>query len=90
MPDPQLLRLPRALGDDTRLRTLRLIAQAPRSTQELASLIAISEAGLSKHLRILSEAGLVESHRAGYYVLYTLSEETIDQLSDELRQFLRS
>jgi DNA-binding transcriptional ArsR family regulator len=67
---------------DARLRALRLIAQAPRSTQELASLIAISEAGLSKHLGILSEAGLVESRRAGYYVLYTLS--------DELRRFLRS
>jgi DNA-binding transcriptional ArsR family regulator len=90
IPDPQLLRLLRALGDDTRLRALRLIAQAPRSTQELASLIAISEAGLSKHLRILSEAGLVESKRTGYYVLYTLSEETIDQLSDDLREFLRS
>jgi DNA-binding transcriptional ArsR family regulator len=73
VPSPRLLRMLRALGNDTRLRALRLIAQAPRSTQELASLIVISEAGLSKHLRILTEAGLVESRREGYYVLYSLA-----------------
>jgi DNA-binding transcriptional ArsR family regulator len=90
IPDPELLALLRALGDDTRLRALRLIAQAPRSTQELAALVGISEAGLSKHLRVLADAGLVETRRDGYYVLYSLARSRLPAVSRLLAQFLRS
>jgi DNA-binding HxlR family transcriptional regulator len=71
-PPEELLRLLRAVGDATRLRALRLIAEQPRTTQELAPLVGISEAGLSKHLRALADAGVVETRRDGYYVLYSL------------------
>ena len=89
-PNPRLLRVLRALGDDTRLRALRLIAQQPRSTQELAALISISEAGLSKHLRALSKAGLVTTRREGYYVLYSLAPDALERLPDELQAFLET
>jgi DNA-binding transcriptional ArsR family regulator len=81
-------RLGRALGDPTRLRALKLIAARPRTTQELAPLVGISEAGLSKHLRLLARAGVVESHREGYYVVYTLAADRIAPLSDALLRFL--
>ena len=87
-PDAELLALLRALGDDTRLRAVRLIAQAPRSTQELAALVGISEAGLSKHLRILAEAGVVETRRDGYYVLYSLSGRRLRAVSKLLADFV--
>jgi DNA-binding transcriptional ArsR family regulator len=89
-PDTDLLLLLRALGDDTRLRALRLIAQAPRSTQELAALVGISEAGLSKHLRVLAEAGVVETRRDGYYVLYSLARRRVPAVSKLLSEFLTS
>jgi DNA-binding transcriptional ArsR family regulator len=54
----------------------------------LAPLVGISEAGLSKHLRQLTEAGLLESRREGYYVLYSLVPERIEPLSESLRRFL--
>jgi DNA-binding transcriptional ArsR family regulator len=88
VPDAELLGLLRALGDDTRLRAVRLIAQAPRSTQELAALVGISEAGLSKHLRILAEAGVVEARRDGYYVLYSLSRRRLRAVSKLLAAFV--
>ncbi len=84
-----LVRVLSALADDTRLRALRLIAERPRSTQELAPLVGISEAGLSKHLRLLADAGVVRSRRDGYYVLYSLAPERLDPLSDSLLSFLR-
>ena len=78
----------RALGDDTRLRALRLIADRPRSTQELVPLVGITEAGLSKHLRALAEAGVLEARRDGYYVLYSLRPERLAPLSSAVLSFL--
>jgi DNA-binding transcriptional ArsR family regulator len=88
VPSGELVGVLRALGDHTRLRALKLIAERPRSTQELAPLVGISEAGLSKHLRQLAGAGLVETRREGYYVLYSLRPERIDALSDGVRRFM--
>jgi DNA-binding transcriptional ArsR family regulator len=51
--------------------------------------VGISEAGLSKHLRQLAQAGLVTSRRDGYYVLYSLVPERIEPLSGALLSFLR-
>ncbi len=88
IPPAQLVRVLRALADDTRLRALRLIAERPRSTQELAPLVGITEAALSKHLRMLTEAGLLDRRREGYYVLYRLVPERVAALEPALGTFL--
>jgi DNA-binding transcriptional ArsR family regulator len=88
LPPAELVGVLRAVGDHTRLKALRLISERPRSTQELAPLVGITEAGLSKHLRQLARAGLVESRREGYYVLYRVVPERIAPLSDALLDFL--
>ncbi|MFL5973080.1 MAG: ArsR/SmtB family transcription factor [Gaiellaceae bacterium] len=49
------------MRDQTRLRALKLIAQRPRSTQELGPLVGISQAVLSNHLRILARADVLET-----------------------------
>jgi DNA-binding transcriptional ArsR family regulator len=86
----QLVQSLRALGDETRLRALRLIAERPRSTEELAPLVGLSESGLSKHLRVLAEADLVTTRRQGYYVLYTLNHRALDRLPAELTGFVEA
>ena len=88
IPPVQLVGILRALADDTRLRALRLIAERPRSTQELAPLVGVSEAALSKHLRVLAEAGLLERSRQGYYVLYRLVPRKVAELAPSLEGFL--
>ena len=88
LPSAELVGVLRAIGDDTRLRALRLIGERPRSTQELAPLVGITEAGLSKHLRQLARAGLVRTRREGYYVLYSLNTDRIASLSGALLEFL--
>jgi DNA-binding transcriptional ArsR family regulator len=88
IPPAQLVGVLRALGDDTRLRALRLIAERPRSTQELAPLVGVTEAGLSKQLRVLAEAGLLERRREGYYVLYRLVPEQLAAVAPSLATFL--
>ena len=67
---------------------MKLIAERPRSTQELAPLVGISQAGLPKHLRLLARAGVLETRREGYYVLYSLAPDRIDALPDAVRRFM--
>ena len=65
---PELVRLLKALADPTRLRILELVAKQPRSTQELAPLVSLTDAGASKQLRLLAATGLLTTKRDGYYV----------------------
>jgi DNA-binding transcriptional ArsR family regulator len=88
IPSDDLVRVLRALGDDTRLRTLRLVAERPRSTQELAQLVHLSEAATSKHLRTLADAGLVRGRREGFYVLYGLADERLRSVGAAIAAFL--
>jgi DNA-binding transcriptional ArsR family regulator len=81
---PELVQLLKALADPTRLRILELIARQPRSTQELAPLVGLTDAGASKQLRLLATAGLLKTKREGYYVVYSLEPEKLATLSDEL------
>jgi DNA-binding transcriptional ArsR family regulator len=88
IPPEELLRALRVLADDTRLRVLRLLAEQPRTNQELAKLVGLSEAGLSKILGRLSDAGLVSAHREGYYVVYSLAPDRIGAIAGAIHEFL--
>ena len=88
IPPKKLVMALRAFADDTRLRALQRIAERPRSTQELAPLVNVTEAALSGHLRVLSEAGIVTTKREGHYVLYSIVPERLEELMAGLRQFL--
>jgi len=81
---PQLVQLLKALGDPTRLRILGLLAKQPRSTQELAPLAGLTDAGASKQLRVLASVGLLSAKREGYYVVYSLEPDKLATLSHEL------
>ena len=81
---PELVRLLKSLADPTRLRILELLAAQPRSTQELAPLVGLTDAGASKQLRLLASVGLVTTKREGYYVVYSLEPDRLTTLSHEL------
>jgi DNA-binding transcriptional ArsR family regulator len=70
------------------MRILGQLARQPRSTQELAPLVGLSEAGTSKHLRLLAGAGVVTSRREGYYVVYSVVDDRLDTLAGDLRHAL--
>ncbi len=88
IPQGELLRTLRALADDTRLRVLKLIAERPRTTQELEPLVGLSRAGLSKSLQRLAEVGLIAPRRDGYYVVYSLVPERVNALGPAVARYL--
>ena len=64
----------RAAGEITRLRLLALCADRDLSVSDLATAVAQSEPRVSRHLKILSEAGLIERLRQGQWVHYRVTQ----------------
>jgi DNA-binding transcriptional ArsR family regulator len=87
-PPADLVRPLKALAHDLRLEIVRLVAAKPRTTQELAPLLRLSESATSKHLRQLSDARILSATREGYYVLYHLEQERLDAIASSLGAFL--
>jgi DNA-binding transcriptional ArsR family regulator len=61
---PELATLLRVLGDPARLRVVELLSAAPRRAGELADDVGLPAAAMSKHLRLLLAAGIVEDERS--------------------------
>jgi rhodanese-related sulfurtransferase len=71
----------KALASPARLEFLDLLAQAPRTVNELAELSGQGVANASQHLQVLHGAGLVERERDGNRVRYAISGEPALQVS---------
>jgi len=71
VPDaPALFRL---LGDETRLRLLRVLSREALNVSELTAVLGVAQSGVSRHLGLLREAGLVTEERSGSYTRYHLA-----------------
>ncbi|HRY50839.1 MAG TPA: metalloregulator ArsR/SmtB family transcription factor [Candidatus Paceibacterota bacterium] len=71
----------KALSEINRLRIMRLLLKDGRSVSEIATRLKMSEYNVSKHLRILKEAGLLEMERAGKQRRYSVSPGLKDRLA---------
>ncbi|GEL75130.1 MULTISPECIES: ArsR/SmtB family transcription factor [Myxococcus] len=68
----------RVLGDPTRLRILRLVAEAPLNVTELVSLVGVAQSSVSHHLGKLKGLGLLREERHAGYSYYSLALEQAD------------
>ena len=73
--------------DPTRRRIVELVSEGERSAGEIASAFAISRPGVSKHLRVLREHGVIRSRSDGTRRLYSLEGEGLVELDDWIRRF---
>jgi ubiquinone/menaquinone biosynthesis C-methylase UbiE len=71
---PALTTMLKAAGEATRLRILALIAEAELTVSDLTEILRQSQPRLSRHLRLLAEAGLVERFREGSWAFFRLRE----------------
>ena len=69
-----------ALGDPNRRAILALLAGAEHSVQQLADALPISRPAVSRHLRLLKEAGLVAEEPVGTRRIYRLDDHGIDTI----------
>src|ERR1044071_2425335 len=64
----------RAAGEGTRLRILALLAEADLTVSDLTKILRQSQPRISRHLKLLAEAGLVDRFREGSWAFYRLGE----------------
>jgi len=64
----------KAAGEETRLRVLALLAEAELTVSDLTDILRQSQPRISRHLKLLAEAGLVERFREGTWAFFRLAE----------------
>ena len=69
-----------ALGDPNRREILRLLSSGEKAVQELAAAMPISRPAVSRHLRLLKEAGMVAEQAQGTRRIYHLREHGLDAI----------
>jgi DNA-binding transcriptional ArsR family regulator len=70
-----------AIADPTRRQLLRLLAECERTAGQLASAFTISRPAVSRHLRVLREAGLVRVNRRSRERVYALEPTPLDEVA---------
>jgi DNA-binding transcriptional ArsR family regulator len=92
-----------SLGDSTRRKILQKVKTKPHNINKLAAAFNISLPAVSKHIKILSEAGLIKKEKAGRFIYCSYNFETLkpamnwisgqhnlwDRSFDKLEEFLK-
>jgi DNA-binding transcriptional ArsR family regulator len=77
----------RALADESRRTMLETLTRGPATVSELAALLPIARPGVSRHLRVLREAGLVEVRQDAQQRIYSLRPEPLAEIDDWLGRY---
>ena len=77
----------RAVADESRRTLLETLAGGPATAGELAALLPIARPGVSRHLRVLREAGLVEAHQEAQRRVYSLRAAPLAEIDQWLGRY---
>ncbi len=80
MDERHIAEVAKALASPVRVRILRILEEGERCGCELVPLLGLDPSVVSRHLAVLSRAGLVESRREGVRILWRLSSPEIPLL----------
>lgn len=85
---PDLISITKSLGDETRLKMLKVFWSGRATTQSLSEYLHLSPSAVSMHLKQLKRAKLVDCHKEKKYVYYYLNPQTVNRLQRLLMQYL--
>src|SRR5215467_7886448 len=77
------------LGEEARLRLLRVLSRERLNVTELTGVLGLAQSGVSRHLGLLKDAGLVAEERDGGFTYYRLAPALADATDDGLASMLR-
>ena len=76
-----------ALGDPHRRDILRLLSEGDKPVSQIAAALPISRPAVSRHLRLLKQAGLVAEHPQGTRRIYRVDPDGLAGVRDQLERF---
>ena len=76
-----------ALAEPNRMRIVELLRDGPRPVGEIAERLRMRQPQASKHLRVLSDAGLVIARPAAQQRIYQLQPQPFEEMEDWLKTF---
>jgi DNA-binding transcriptional ArsR family regulator len=76
-----------ALAEPSRFRIVELLRTGSRSVGEIVDTLGLGQPQVSRHLRILSESGLVEAHRQAQRRIYRLRPRPFEELNEWFATF---
>ena len=79
----------RAMGEPLRLRILQQLETGERSVSMLAATIGSTQPNVSKHLKVLQDAGLVQRRQQGNNAYYSIADAMVFELCDMICTRLR-
>ena len=79
----------RAMGEPLRLRILQQLERGQLSVSALAQRVVSTQPNVSKHLRVLQDAGLVSRRQQGTSAFYSIADEMVIELCDMVCSRLR-
>ena len=86
------IRVMKALSDPNRVRVLKLLQEKELCVCEIQKVLGLAQSTVSKHLKILEDAALVDRARQGTWIIYSLAEDSENEYAasmlDELRSWL--
>lgn len=83
------LKVMKALSDRTRVKIIKMLQGREMCVCELQAVLELAQPSVSKHLKLLEEAGLVESRKEGLWVNYRLADTADSIYAAHLQATLR-
>ncbi len=68
------IRVAKALSDPNRVRVLKLLQEGELCVCEIQKVLGLAQSTVSKHMKLLEDAGLVNRRRQGTWILYSLAD----------------
>jgi len=75
----------KVLGEPMRLRILQAVCKQPRSVNEIVEATGATQANVSKHLSLLTTAGILRREKDGQRVFYSVREQLVLRLCELVR-----
>jgi ArsR family transcriptional regulator len=86
----ELVKIFKALGDETRIRLLKLLEQRELCVCELMQALEMTQSRVSRNLGILKNVGLVKDRRDGLWVHYSINDEAKPYIKELLEMLKKS
>ncbi len=88
----KFIRVMKALSDPNRVRVIKLLQEKDLCVCEVQKVLGLAQSTVSKHMKLLEDAGLVEKVRQGTWVIFSLADgsdsEYVATMLDNLSQWL--